>query len=264
MLRNGATIVGYGSLMSARGIARHGELRLAAAQRVQLHNARRGFGKASIHGDRFAMVLEAIDTSRAITASGLNHCEPGTAPQALAIDVFAGDLPTLAKREGYSPEAFASLLALADAAGHDPGAYLAALMWECGGNVVLYRERLARRVDYTSPHYIPHPIPIGTRPAIIFLAPGREGSGDVDIVPIRVRTGCCDLMNTAQVWQRKPNEAQLEYIAMCLLAEAHGVRVDDLTQDLPADLRDRLDRTDMNVDRERTRLRRLLASDGSS
>jgi hypothetical protein len=251
-------MIGYGSLMSARGLCRDGRLHLVGARRVQLHNARRGFGKASIHADRYAMVVEAVNRSRAIHASAIEPNETGGAPQGLAIDVVNDDLPVVAAREGYSPRAFEVLRRLSADSGGGVATYLAGLLWECGGDVVLYRERLFDRVRYTSPHYIPHPIAIGTRPALIFLAPGHEGSGSPEVVPVRVATGVTDLMDVAAVWKRKPNAAQLDYIEMCLLGRAHGIRLDDLTADIPEELSSRIRQSPSDLESERQLLRALL------
>ena len=59
MLSSDVLVIGYGSLMSGLGLESFGHLRVRGAARVALLNARRGFGKFSQHGDRFAMVLEA-------------------------------------------------------------------------------------------------------------------------------------------------------------------------------------------------------------
>lgn len=243
--------------MSARGIARHGDLALADAAPVELRNARRGFGKASIHADRFAMVLEAERSGRPLTATTRLGTTSSSSVQALAMRIAIGDLPAIARREGYAPEAFGRLQALAAHAGADIAEYLAALLWECGGNVVHYRERLCRRVEYTSPHYIPHPIAIDADAAIVFLAPGREGTGSPAVESVRARTGVTELMTVAEVWKRKPTESQLEYIASCFTGEAHGLRLDDLRQAVPAELADALTPHALDFESDRRRLDRL-------
>ena len=235
------TVIAYGSLMSVYGRSRHAEVRTLDLHRVQLLDSRRGFGKASIHADRFAMVLEPRDLRRPLAAIPLGSGDTGEPPQGVALRLAAGQLPAVASREGYSVEALARLTALADAAGSDLPAYLDTVMAEGGGDIVAYRRALRARSGYTSPHYIPHPIAIGDGPpGIVFLAAGAEGSGDPGVVPVRVRSGCCELMTVAEVWRRKPNTAQLDYIAMCLLGAAGGVRVDDLLTVIPDDLRRRL------------------------
>lgn len=251
-------VVGYGSLMSDYGRACHGGLRPRAVRRVALVNARRGFGKASLHGDRLAMVLEPVDWKRPLAATPLNDGEDAAPPHAVAMELDMCDLSAVARREGYSEHALATLCD--DAALRDSGvaAHLQQLLDATDGDLAAYRTALYCRVGYTSPHYIPHPIDVGGEPGIIFLAAGPEGSGSPDVVPVRVDTQCCELMTASEVWRHKPNRTQLDYIAMCLLGAAMGVRVDDLLVGLSDEVRASLD--DLFTDRpaEQEVLRRLL------
>ena len=90
MLRDSADIglIGYGSLMSGTGL---GRLRVLHAERVELHNARRGFAKYSRYGDHFAMALEPIDASAPITGSVLAAAEAGH-PEGLLFKVSSSQL----------------------------------------------------------------------------------------------------------------------------------------------------------------------------
>ena len=63
---------------------------------------------------------------------------------------------------------------------------------------------------------------------MIFLAPGFEGTGADNVVSVRQETGVRAVMNTSEVWQRKPNEDQLTYFLSCMLGGAHGINVRDL------------------------------------
>src|ERR1019366_5495936 len=65
-LSSDVLVISYGSLLSGLGLEPFGHLRVRGAARVALLNARRGFGKISQHGDRFAMVLEADYTHQPI------------------------------------------------------------------------------------------------------------------------------------------------------------------------------------------------------
>ena len=244
--------------MSGYGLGRQPWLPTARVQRVELANSRRGFGKASIHGDRYAMIAEPVDPSRPLTARRLTPEQVGAAPQAIAVDVASEDLPALAKREGYSAKALQRLERQSLEAKRGIANYLAALMEGCRGDIVRYRRVLRDRLDYTSGHYIPHPIRLEDEWAVIFLAPGPEGSGCDTVEPVRVKTGVCELMTCAEAWARKPNESQLDYIAMCLLAAAHGVCVDDLDADLPPELARRLRNYAAHFDAEAERLSAVL------
>src|SRR5262249_2368620 len=82
---------------------------------------------------------------------------------------------------------------------------------------------------FTSPHYIPHPVGLGDGgAAVIFLAPGLEGTGADDVISVRQETGILTLMSTREAWQRKPNEDQLAYFLSCLLGGVHGIGMHDL------------------------------------
>lgn len=251
-------VVGYGSLMSDYGRARHGGLQPRAVRRVVLLNARRGFGKASLHGDRLAMVMEPIDWKRPVAAAPISDGEDAAPPHAVAMELELCDLPAVARREGYSEHALAALCDDAARRGCNVAMHLQQLLDSTEGDLAAYRVVLYRRVGYTSPHYIPHPIDVGGEPGIVFLAPGQEGSGSPDVIPVRVDTQCCELMTVAEVWRHKPNRTQLEYIAMCLLGAATGVRVDDLLVDIPDEVRASLDDLFAGRPAEQEVLRRLL------
>ena len=64
-------VIGYGSLMSGLGLQPFERLRVHAAARVALSNVRRGFGKFSQHGDRFAMVVEPVRADQPLEAQRL-------------------------------------------------------------------------------------------------------------------------------------------------------------------------------------------------
>ncbi len=249
------TIVGYGSLMSAYGISHQGPIRIARTRRIAVNNARRGFGKASLHGDRFAMVLEPIETARRI--SGAISRRYSGSIEALAFDATDAVMPAICQREGYSPSAWASLERFATEADRSVSRYLAVLMDEANGDLVGYRRALYALLGYTSSHYIPHPIDVDGEDAVIFLSPGAEGTGATDVTSVRITTGVCDLMSISQVWQRKPTPAQLDYIAMCWLATAHDIDIGDLGSDIPSEVLQGLASYETHLANEKQRLRQL-------
>jgi hypothetical protein len=94
---------------------------------------------------------------------------------------------------------------------------------------VAYRRRLWALTGFTSPHYIPHPVRLGDGSyALIFLAPGLEGTGADEVISVRQQTGIHAVMNTSETWRRKPNADQLTYFLSCLLGGVHGINVRDL------------------------------------
>jgi len=223
-------VIGYGSLMSGFGLQPFGPLRARAAARVALRNVRRGFGKLSQHGDRFAMVLEAANPSSAIEARVLDTVEPpAEGVEGVALLLPPTGLARVCEREGYSGGALQRLRGEAAARRLELAAFLWTLLEASLFDVPSFRQRLFKLVGYTSPHYLPHPVRLDDgRCAVTFMAPGREGSGASHVVPVRVRDGTETLMTAAEAWRRKPNRAQLSYVAACLLGGAHGVAVTDV------------------------------------
>jgi len=231
MLRDSADIglIGYGSLMSGTGL---GRLRVLHAERVELHNARRGFAKYSRYGDHFAMALEPIDASAPITGSVLAAAEAGH-PEGLLFKVSSSQLRGVSEREAYDAHKLAELEEKAAARDLSLAEFLWTLLSAESFDIPRYRARLFRLTRYTSRHYVPHPVTLGDRGyAITFLAPGAEGSGSPDVVPERVRTGNPPLMSAVEAWRERSTESQLKYLATCFLGALHGVCVRDLSTGL--------------------------------
>ena len=252
------TLIAYGSLMSGLGLASFVRLPVTDAFRVRLSGCRRGFGKLSQWGDRFAMVLEQTSTRTPIRCTAITDATPLAADDthassgaidalasgaidalangaidALAFTLSMPELARVAQREGYSPSAFLTLARIAEQHGCSLGTHLWSLAEGVGFDVGAYRRTLAASVDYASAHYVPHPVATeGDEPAIVFLPPGAEGSGRDDVVPIRVQSAETRLLTLRQVWSLKPNPTQLDYAAMCLLAEVHNLSLADVAGDL--------------------------------
>ncbi len=230
-------VIGYGSLMSGLGLSSLGRLQVRAAVRLALLNARRGFGKFSQHGDRFAMVLEAERAERPIEGRVLAPDTPVTTPlEAIGLVVQPNDLARLGDREGYSGGAVRRLREEASRQRQGLAAFLWSMLVEAGHDTATFRQRMFKLVSYTSPHYLPHPVPLGDDQfAVTFLAPGREGSGSERVVPVRVRTNNESLMTATEAWRRKPNRTQLDYFVTCLLGGVHGISMADVLASLPED-----------------------------
>ena len=214
--------------MSGRGLTFSGTLQVKDAFIVALKHCRRGFAKLSRYGDRFATDIEA----QQFPLEG-ERVSPSTAPngevETLALTVFLDDFSCLVKREGYSPEAMRQLTELA----HKEKKPLADFLWGIQGDVghdpVRYRRQLFALTGFTSPHYIPHPVRLAeVGYALIFLAPGFEGTGSDEVVSVRQQTKIPAVMNTSKTWRQKPNDDQLSYFLSCLLGGVHGVNVQDL------------------------------------
>ena len=222
------TVIGYGSLMSGQGLSSSGTFQVRRACIVTLADCRRGFAKLSRYGDRFAMDLEIARVplrGRTVTPATL----PNGEVEALALTLPLDDACRLAKREGYDPLV---LQRLAETA-HVHGLSLAAFLWrlhaETGHEIAAYRRRLFALTGFTSAHYIPHPVSLGnTEYALIFLAPGFEGTGADEVMSVRQQTGIRTVMRTTEAWRQKPSPDQLAYFLVCLLGGAHGICIRDL------------------------------------
>lgn len=227
------TLIAYGSLTSGLGLAALAPLPVTDACRVILTDCRRGFGKLSQYGDRFAMVLEPTAARTPIQCTAITEgAPPGL--HAMSLTMRVPELARVAQREGYRADALLALAHESERRGIGLGAFLWRLYQDADFDVVAYRRALADVVDYTSPHYIPHPVASsGGEAAIVFLAPGPEGSGRPGVVPIRVQSAETRLLTFRQVWSLKPNPSQLEYGVMCALAEVHGISLADVLGDLP-------------------------------
>ena len=232
-----ATVVAYGSLMSGLGLASLAPLPVHDAHRVRLAGCRRGFGKLSQYGDRFAMVLEPTRPGTPIRATRIEPETPRDdgGVDALALTLPISELARIAQREGYRADAFLALARIAEQHGTTLAAHLMALATAASHDVARYRRALADAVDYASPHYVPHPVATDDgEPAIVFLPPGHEGSGRDDVVPVRVQSAETRLLGFRPVWRLKPNPSQLDYAAMCILGETHGISLADVLGDLRA------------------------------
>jgi hypothetical protein len=222
------TVIGYGSLMSGHGLSLSGPLQVRQAHVVALIGFRRGFAKLSRYGDRFAMDLSI--TQFPLRAQAMPPVSPPNGEiEALALTVSLDDACRLAKREGYSPTALHQLAEAALGKGLDLADFLWELHAEANHDVVQYRRRLFALTGFTSAHYILHPVTLdGGGRALIFLAPGFEGTGSDEVISVRQQTGVQAIMNTREVWQRKPTEDQMSYFLSCLLGGIHGICMWDL------------------------------------
>jgi hypothetical protein len=237
-LSSDVLVIGYGSLMSGLGLTPLGRLRVRAAARVALLNARRGFAKFSQHGDRFAMVLEPVQADQPLAARTVAADAPaGDVPEGLALLVQPSDLARLCDHEGYSSGALQRLREEAFRRQAELAAFLWSLLEEAQHNVPAFRQRLFKLIGYTSPHYLPHPVRLDTqRFAITFLAPGREGTGSERVVSVRMRTGNEAVMTLPEAWRTKPNRTQLAYFVACLLGGVHGIGISDVLAPVADDL----------------------------
>jgi hypothetical protein len=230
-------VVGYGSLLSGHGlltVRRNGKSRLIAldAFPVSIRNARRGLAKPTQHGRYLAMDLEPIDSSAPILARAAQGPQPGEIG-ALGLVFERRWAQRLALREEYDPSRFLELIALADRAGMELGAFLLRIAEQVDFDLLAYRTELARLLGYTSPGYIFHPLPLDDgRVAIVAIGSGFNGSGDPAVPSRRMMAGIDRLMTLEEALKTDRLEVdaagQLGYFLECILGGAHGIFVGDL------------------------------------
>ncbi|MGH7865637.1 MAG: hypothetical protein ACREQB_11650 [Candidatus Binataceae bacterium] len=229
-------VVGYGSLMSGFGLLAQSRLgtspQLVAldAAPVTLRNARRGLAKWSRFGRYFAMDIEPLDRSLPISVS----------PEAqvlgiggLVLDFDRKSAPEIARRDGYCADALQRLIQLADSDGLSLGTFLLAIAKHSQFDLGEYRAALFELLDYTSAHYIFHPVPIDDgRTAIMAIGSGFEGSGDATVKSRRQESGMDRLLGLnealAQTRVNLEPTGQVGYYVECLLGGLHGIAVSDL------------------------------------
>ena len=229
-------VVGYGSLLSGRGLNRT-PLVARDAHPASIHNARRGLAKWSSHGSYLAMDVEPVDRAKPISASiGLDGA--GIGGLLLAFD--RADARKIARREDYKPDAFGRLIELAERAGMPLGEYLMEIASDTNFDLLAYRGALRTMLDYTSPGYIFHPIEIDDgRIAIIAIGSGFDGSGDPEVVSRRREFGMDRLLSLEESIRAEipgfDRAGQIGYYAECILGGLHGLDIGDLAAGFDAE-----------------------------
>ncbi len=235
-------VVGYGSLLSGYGLLaerRGGASRLIArdAHPVAIHNARRGLAKPSSHGKYLAMDIEPVNRGVPIKAS---VAADGGGIGGLLLTFDRKFAPMIARREEYDPDAFERLIELADRAGTPLGEFLMEVATGTNFDLLAYRVALRRMLDYTSPGYVFHPVPIDDgRVAIIAIGSGFDGSGDPEVVSRRKEFGMDRLLSLDESMRVEipgfDRAGQIGYYAECILGGLHGLEVGDLAAGFDAD-----------------------------
>ncbi len=233
-------IVGYGSLMSARGLG----AQLAAVRDLSpFHLAtRRVFAKPSQRGGCLAMDVVVTSATLQGRTARAEDSPQGDGFEGILLTVDVEASPALARREGYPPDCWRRLLAVAGARGLP--ALLLELARDADDDVVAYRRALhalAGPFTLSAVHYLPHPVETDAGPAIVFVAPvvgttGCELSSAKAAVPGLAPRGLHDLFTLDDTSYPGFDPAlQARYVELCLLAACHGIYVGDL---LPRDLPD--------------------------
>lgn len=229
-------VLGYGSLMSARGIGPQADavLDLWPARAA----GRRWFAKPTTRTGAICMDVEAerATLEARLVATG-DALPEGPSFGAMLLRVDARETLPLARREGYPEPAWRRLLDAAGARGLP--ALLLDLARGTGDDVLAYRRALrevAGPSDLDRYHYLPHPVATNGEPALAFVAPACGETGDPacesakDAAPA-LRPTLLDRLYRAPAFAGFAPAAQEGYVEKCLLAQAHGIDTSDLLGD---------------------------------
>jgi hypothetical protein len=204
---------------------------------ISIRNARRGLAKPSSHGKYLAMDIEPVDRGLPISAS-IAADDGGIGGLLLTFEREYA--PLIARREEYDTDAFVRLIGFADRAGKPLGEFLLEIARETNFDLLAYRIALRTMLDYTSPGYIFHPVPLDDgRIAIIAIGSGFDGSGDPKIVSRRKEFGMDRLLSLDESIRTElsgfDRAGQIGYYAECVLGGLHGVDVGDLAAGMNAE-----------------------------
>ncbi|GAI60784.1 unnamed protein product [marine sediment metagenome] len=221
-------IFGYGSLMSYRGLLRSikERINLLDAIRVQI-KGKRGFAKPTFN--KICMDVDDFVLKGSIIK---NKAEQGYI-EGLIVKITQRDFPDFCSREGYTG---GNKLITYSSNFNSVGEALWKLFQESIKNdyyksIRNYRMKLKDKLDYTSKHYIPHPLVIKNLGyAIMFIAPGKYGTGNGNLKSRKNEENISYFMDINEVLKRadvNKNEF-LTYTLECLYGGVHGINVKDI------------------------------------
>jgi hypothetical protein len=228
--------VGYGSLLSARGLGPS----LAGVRDARLLHLRcvRRFGKPPQKGGRLAMEVvsqRATFAARLFDPAAPTPPEPGCCG-ALLLDMAPEAEARLVRREGFDPSCWARLC---EQAPEGPAEFLAKIAQEAGDDPLSYRRALWERAGATTwsaVHYLPHPVRLDDgRAALVFVAPEPRETGHPELPSCKEAHPGLEPAKLDRLYQVGPGgisdwtaSKQDHYVELCLLSIAHGVFLGDL------------------------------------
>ncbi len=231
--------------MSFHGLYRNGtgilnKIKILDAFRAQI-KAKRGFAKPSNNN-----IFMDLDFFYKLKGSVINKELKQGCLEGLVIKINQKDFPKFCKREGYAR----GIKLIKDYSEYDSiGEELWNLFHDSRDNdsyqfIKEYRKNLRERMNYTSEHYIPHPLEIQNLGyAILFIAPGKYETGNINLPSRKEQEGIFDLMGANDVLKRSNinrNEF-FNYTLECLYGGVHGINIRDiidLISEVPQFLKD--------------------------
>ncbi len=227
-------IFGYGSLMSYRGLFREKNTEILDVFRVRI-KGRRGFAKPSSSN----IICMDIDDFMLKGNTIKIDPQPGSV-EGLLIKIKQVNFPKYCRREGY----FNGNKLITFSSDYECiGEALWALFQKSIDidpiqSIKEYRKNLKKAINYTSEHYIPHPLDLGDLGfAITFIAPGKYGTGNASLTSRKEERNISHLLDITDVLKRKflDKEAFLNYTLDCLYGGVHGINIRDIINLIPKD-----------------------------
>lgn len=190
-------IFGYGSLMSYKGLSRSIKEKksLLDASKVQIEG-KRGFAKPAMN--KICMDIDDFVLKGSIIKTKVEHGYV----EGLLVKITQRNFPEFCSREGYMG---GNKLISYSSKFNSIGEALWKLFQKSIKNdyyrsIRNYRKKLGDILGYTSKHYIPHPLVIENLGyAITFIAPGKYGTGNGNLISRKIEEKISYLMDTNEV-----------------------------------------------------------------
>ena len=244
MRENLEIIFGYGSLMSLHGffgVLRErkylGNIKLLEFNSIHLPIGVRGFAKPT--NSLVAMDVDKFELRGHFVQSAF---KPNEGFVGVGLTIPREHFTLVCRREGYPDNLAEILIRKAERQKCSIGEYLFKIAKRVSSDGVLnttnvgaYRRLLYREINGTSKHYIPHPLVIDEKIAIIFIAAGRYGTGKESLSGVKVDYGIHEVLNTYECYEycrRRNLDVLKNYLVECFLSGIYGVSLHDLIEPL--------------------------------
>lgn len=232
-------IFGYGSLMSYRGLFRNGlgvlkNIKVIDAHRSQIRGTR-GFAKPASNN-----ICMDIDFFK-LEGSFIEKLPKEGYIEGIILEINQKDFQEFCRREGYSK---GNTIITYSSSYNSIGEALWNILQDSMGtdyfqSIIEYRKKLRKEINYTSIHYIPHPLKIQDLGyAITFIAPGKYKTGNVNQKSIKEQKKIYRLLNLNEILGRKDVNRYhfLNYTIECIYGGVHGINIRDIIDFISDDL----------------------------
>lgn len=232
-------IFGYGSLMSYRGLFRNGfgvlnNIKIIDALRSQIRG-KRGLAKPASNN-----ICMDIDFFK-LEGSLIEEWPMEGYIEGFILEINQKDFQEFCRREGYSKgntliTYSSSYTSIGEALWN---IFQDSMETDYYQSIIEYRKKLRKEINYTSIHYIPHPLKIQDLGyAITFIAPGKYKTGNVYQQSIKKQKGIYRLLNLNEILRREDVNRHhfINYIIECIYGGVHGINIRDIINFISDDL----------------------------